>query len=363
MTGSGGLRLRLFINLLAAAMLASPLLVLAALPSSPLGGWAAFGAFVVFVLAALLLLERAVVARLGAVDRVLGRMASLDLGAADEELLPSGGEALGRLNAQVNRLVAALRAERDKTARQIAALSDANARLREAQEGLVRSERLATVGQLAAGVAHEVGNPLAAIAGYAEILRGPAAAAHLADYAERIERETRRIDRIVRDLLDLARPPSATALGAVDLARAAATARRLVEPQQAWAGLALHVELGPALPPVRAQEHYLVQILVNLLANAAQAIRGARASGGEVKLRATAEGGDVVVEVLDDGPGIPPASLPRLFTPFFTTKAPGEGTGLGLAICLRLAETFGATLSAANRPEGGAVFTLRLKAA
>src|SRR5207237_9298434 len=141
--------------------------------------------------------------------------------------------------------------------------------------------------------------------------------------AERVEREAARIDRILRDLLQLARPPAQ--LLPIDLRRAVEAARASVAPQHP--GVSFAAELPPDLPPVEGEEHYVAQVFVNLLANAA------RAGAKQVRIRGAREPGTVRVSVEDDGRGIAADALPRLFEPFFTTAAPGQGTGLGLALC------------------------------
>ncbi len=326
-------------------------------------------ALAALVLLSVVLLERGVVRRLAGVDTALDRIGA----GAEGELLPQSGDVLGRLDASVSRLGARLREERGRTQAQIVTLQEANRllaeeqrALRETRADLARSERLASVGRLAAGVAHEVGNPVTAVIAYAALLRerlvrlppGPEA-----DYAERIEREANRIDRILRDLLELARPGSAR-LEPVDLGRAVTEAKAAVSALPACAGLVVEAEVPAGLGAL-AEQHYLVQVLVNLLVNAAKA--GARRA--RVGAKATAEG--LIIEVADDGPGIPPEVLPRLFEPFFTTAAPGQGTGLGLALCHATLERFGGSISArtgeasaaASGEARGAVFTLRLRPA
>jgi len=302
----------------------------------------------VLVTLAVLLLERGLGRRLERIDAALESVGREQQGPG---LLPEGGDAVGRVGAAVNRLAQRLRDERGRTRAQIAALETANQRLREAREDLARSERLASVGRLAAGVAHEVGNPVSALIGYAGLMRERLAQGKdVAGYTERIEREASRIDRIVRDLLDLARPPAA--LQPVDLRRALDAARASVAPQHPR--VAFEPALPGDLPPVRGEEHYLAQVFVNLFSNAA------RAGASRVEVTAQEADGAVVVSIEDDGTGIPEAVLSRLFEPFFTTSAPGAGSGLGLALCHATMERFGGGISARNRPEGrGAVFELR----
>jgi len=294
------------------------------------------------------MLERGIARRVDTIDAALAAVGAENGGAT---LLPEGGDAVGRVGGAVNRLAQRLREERARTRAQIEELETTNRELREARADLARSEKLATVGRLAAGVAHEVGNPVSALVGYASLIRERLAQGRdVSEYAGRIERETRRIDRILRDLLDLARPPAQ--LQAIDLRRAVELARASVAPQQA--NVAFELELARDLPQVRGDEHYVSQIFVNLLSNAAHA------GASRVRVSARAEPGTVIVEVEDDGAGIPPHALPRLFEPFFTTGEPGQGTGLGLALCHASMERFGGSISGANRRSGrGAVFELR----
>ncbi|HUJ28292.1 MAG TPA: ATP-binding protein [Myxococcales bacterium] len=286
------------------------------------------------VIVAVWLLERGVVRRLSQVD------AALEVVGAEQEsqLLPEGGDAVGRVGAAVNRLAQRLREERVRTRTQIE-------ELRAAREEVLRAQRLASVGRLAAGVAHEVGNPVAALLGYAALMRERLGQGKdVSEYAERVEREAARIDRIVRDLLDLARPPAQ--LLPVDLRRAVEFARMSVE------GLQVEVDLPAELPKVKGEEHYLAQLFVNLFSNAQ------RAGAGRVRVSGTPQ--RLLIE--DDGRGIPPEALPRLFEPFFTTAAPGQGTGLGLALCHATMERIGGSISARNG-ERGAVFELSFAAA
>ena len=302
----------------------------------------------VLVVVAVWLLERGIGRRLERIDSALEAVGAEQQGPG---LLPEGGDAVGRVGAAVNRLAQRLREERGRTRSQIEALEAANQELREAREDLARSERLAGIGRLAAGVAHEVGNPVSALIGYAALMRDRLAKGKdVQGYAERVEREASRIDRILRDLLDLARPPAP--LQTLDLWRAVDLATASVAPQHARVTFENCVPQG--MPPIQGEEHYLAQVFVNLLANAA------RAGASRVRVSARPDDSAVVVLVEDDGSGIPAAALSRLFEPFFTTAAPGEGSGLGLALCHATMERFGGAIAARNR-EGvpGAVFELR----
>ena len=234
----------------------------------------------VLVTIAVYLLERGVVRRLGEIDQALEAVGAEQGG---PNLLPEGGDAVGRVGAAVNRLGQRLREERARTRAQID-------ELRAAREEVARSERLASVGQLAAGVAHEVGNPVAALIGYAALMRERLAQGKdVAEYAGRVEREAGRIDRILRDLLALARPPQVR-LDPVDL-------RRAVQLAVESAPVEVQTVLPADLPPARGEEHYVVQVLVNLMTNAA------RAAATRVEVAGRREGENVVLEVRDDGRG------------------------------------------------------------
>ncbi len=282
----------------------------------------------------------------------LGQLERLDL-----ELGPrgSGGPLLARVEASLRRTASALLDERTLTHRQLEDLRLANERLTRAQAELVAAERLATVGRLAAGVAHEVGNPLSGILGYLSLLTGQQdLPGQSLEYVERIEAEVHRINGIVRGLLDLGRPPRPT-LTPVEVAPLAETAIRLVTAGPDFQGLELKVVVPPGLV-VLADAGSLSQVLINLLLNAAQAMDGR----GALRLQALPDEAGVRIDVVDSGPGIAPDVRPRLFEPFFTTKPGGKGTGLGLAVSQSLVRSMGGTLEAKDAPGGGSCFSVRL---
>ncbi len=361
------LRPLLFLQAAALAAASAALLLALGLPLAARGALGprlfvalvAAQAALVFALALALLLRG--VAR--HVDRILGAAERLGEGGTEMPLLgESGGPGLSRAAVAFERLAAALAEERARLAARVAELERTNRDLAEARQSLARSERLATVGRLAAGVAHEVGNPLGAISGYVDLARGAAARGGgegaLEDYLARIDAEARRIDRTVRALLDFARPGS-PALVPIDLAAAVEAALAVARVQARFRGVAVELDLPTGLPRVLGDEHTLAQVLVNLFLNAGDALGGR----GRVTVSARARGGRVEVRVEDEGPGIPEADLARVFDPFFTTKEPGQGTGLGLSICHRIMESYGGEISAANRPGGGAALALLFRAA
>jgi two-component system, NtrC family, sensor kinase len=283
----------------------------------------------------------------------LGQLERLDL-----QLGPrgSGGPLLARVEASLRRTASALQVERSLTHQQLEDLKLANQHITRAQEELVAAERLATVGRLAAGVAHEIGNPLSGILGYLSLLRGQTGASgETREYVDRIETEVHRINGIVRGLLDLGRPPRPT-LTPVEVAPLAETSVRLVAAGPDFQGVQVSVHVAPGVA-VLADAGPLSQVLINLLLNAAQAMGGR----GVVRLEARVEPEALVrIDILDSGPGISPEVRPRLFEPFFTTKPGGKGTGLGLAVSKSLVRAMGGTLEVGEAPGWGSCFSVRL---
>jgi two-component system NtrC family sensor kinase len=266
-----------------------------------------------------------------------------------------GGALLARLDGSLRRLAAALRDERERNQGQLDSLKASNAQLVRLQAELVAADRLATVGKLASGVAHEVGNPLAGILGYLSVIRMRAKGnAELGEVVERIEAEVQRIDQIVRALLELGRPSRGKAQP-VDVRPLLDSCVSLLSAGREFHDVQVQID-APAALWLRAESGPLSQVLVNLLINAAQAMGGK----GRVTVRASEDGAVGRIAVEDEGPGLPADVLPRLFEPFFTTRPAGQGTGLGLAVSRHLLSQFEGTLEAANRPGGGAAFTITL---
>jgi signal transduction histidine kinase len=259
-------------------------------------------------------------------------------------------------------------------------------RLLDAQSQLVRAEKLASVGRLAAGVAHEVGNPLGAVGTYLEVLRRRGADQ---DVTEGMARELERLDRIVRSLLDYARPQEDPLLP-VDPARIARGAFELLRAQGAFRTVRAETDVGPHVPEILGRAHVLEQTLVNLLLNAVDAtpangsiIIGARrwayepgqapskraSDPGYAAFPRVAERRPARVEfaagqpgtllfVADSGTGVAPEDREKVFEPFYTTKEPGRGTGLGLAIVARSVHEMGGVVWVDGAREGGAAFKL-----
>lgn len=287
-----------------------------------------------------------------------------------------GARELVDLGMNLARMTERLRADDEALHARIAEIARYADDLSRTQERLMRSERLASVGRLAAGLAHEIGNPISAILGFQELLlQGGLDEREQRDFLERMKRETERIHHVLRDLLDFARPVAASSGAASmvteppgDVREAISDAVALVEPQKPFRGVAIHVDVAPDLPRVTLSHSRLVQVLLNLLLNAGSAVprddgrivvRATRQSVAERLAVGVSAKDRVRIEVEDNGSGIPPEIRDRLFEPFATTKGVGEGTGLGLAVCRGLVEAASGTI-AAEAGDGGARFVIEL---
>lgn len=239
--------------------------------------------------------------------------------------------------------------------RSTAVLHDALVQLDEAQDSLVRRERLATLGQLASGVGHELRNPLGVMTNAVYYLRTvmPSAPEKVKEYLDILQQQVTLSEKIVSDLLDFARqkPPQRRSISLADVT--AAQVQRLA----ARNGYRINTHLPTDLPNVLADQTQVGQIVLNLLTNAMQAMD----RSGTIDVRAQANDGEVHLDVSDTGPGIPAENFDRIFEPLFTTKA--RGIGLGLAVSRTLARANEGELTAANTTNGGATFRLTLQAA
>jgi two-component system NtrC family sensor kinase len=294
-------------------------------------------------------------------DRLTHSSEALALGAADVSVPERGAAEVARLAAAFNAMAAQLRAEREALERRLHELEQTTIELKAAQQQLIHGEKLASVGRLAAGVAHEIGNPLSAILGFVELLRaGDLPPDQSGEFLARIHSETERIHHIIRDLLDFSRRDSEAELAgqSADLREVIADAVNLVRPQKASKQIEIRIDVAPDIGRVLGPAQRLTQVVLNLLLNAVDALEGR----GSVQIEVRRTSGErCALVVTDDGPGLPQRVLEHLFEPFTTTKPPGQGTGLGLAVCHALVEGMGGEITAENRAEGGARFEVALR--
>jgi signal transduction histidine kinase len=325
------------------------------------------GAALAIVLGAMAI-TRTVVRPLDRITRAVERVAQGDLGAE----VPVGGSGeLVALGVNFNRMTRTLRGQRDELRERLADIERSSANLKAAQDSLIRAAKLASVGTLAAGVAHEIGNPIAGVLGLLDALEAEEDEAKRAGYRALVRREVERIDRIIAGLLAYARPARREEAreARCDPAEAMEHVRSLVRAQKTFDRVELVADLGPGLAPAISRDD-LTQILVNLLLNAGQAM------GGEGKVTVSIEAVEgwrpqlavvsrpaISISVTDDGPGVPAEIADRIFDPFFTARESGAGSGLGLSICQSICERWGGELSLDRGHEGGARFVVTIPAA
>lgn len=234
--------------------------------------------------------------------------------------------------------------------------------LKRLEQQVIQSEKMAAMGQLIAGVAHELNNPLTAILGISDLLRERAGAEDEKRQLDLVHQQARRAADIVGNLLAFSRPAKSQKV-VLNLSEMAQRTLQLHEYSLRVNNIVVDFTPDPSLPGVLGDSNQLMQVFLNLIVNAEQAIRSAKSSGLLRVRSGTREalGGRMAwVTFEDDGPGIPGDALARIFDPFFTTKRPGRGTGLGLSICMALVKEHGGAIEAQNGPAGGAMFTITL---
>lgn len=236
--------------------------------------------------------------------------------------------------------------------------------LRELDMRLLQSQKLAAIGELSSGIAHEINNPLAIITQEIDLARelfgpngcpSPDDLADVRDSLDQIGKQVARCRQITHKLLSFARKMEPV-LQEESLERVIEDMALLAEREAKGRGVAIVRAYDQTLPPVRTDVPLLRQVILNLLTNAL----AATPQGGSITLATSRANGQVVIEVRDTGCGIPPENMGKLFNPFFTTKEPGKGTGLGLSVSHGIVTRLGGTLTAQSTPGQGATFTVAL---
>jgi signal transduction histidine kinase len=281
---------------------------------------------------------------------------------------------LQRLSAALNGLLRRLSAEKEKLRATVASLEAANAELKKAQTEIVRAEKLASVGRLSAGIAHEIGNPIGIVTGYLELLKQrDIAEDERVEYLDRAEKEIERISAIIRQLLEISRPSQAGPQR-VSVHAIIGEMARVLDVQPFMSHVRLATDLGARSDAVTADPSQLRQVFLNLIINAADAIssKGPGAVGDLIiatdnstgaGAAAGSNGAWLRVRFSDNGSGIPEENLTNIFDPFFTTKEPGKGTGLGLSVSFMIVESFGGNLQVESVAGQGTCMTVSLPAA
>ena len=275
----------------------------------------------------------------------------------DTFFLTSGAEQneFGKLSSSLNVMLRSLEDNKAELTTGIRSLEKANLELQQAQEEIIRSEKLASVGRLASGVAHEIGNPIGIVLGYLGLLKGSDLNdEEKQDFIDRIEKEISRINRTIRNLLDFSRP-SKEELKAVSVHKIIGDMVDILKPQPMISDSEIFLDKGTKKDTVLADPDKLKQVFLNLSMNAIDAM-GINQTKNEsqkntlsiqtsltpkTKADERVNTSKIHIEFIDNGPGIPAEDLTRIFDPFYTTKEPGKGTGLGLSVSLRIIEDIG----------------------
>ena len=272
---------------------------------------------------------------------------------------------IGRLSQSLNHMLRQLDANERKLKENILSLEAANQEIKRAQDEMVESEKMATVGRLATGVAHEIGNPLGIILGYIELLqRGDLTSLEQKDFLVRMESEISRIHRIIRDLLDFSRP-SATEqhdTNANDILEEVLT---ILSPQPLFEKVQVRRLLEAEVVIVKIAQDSLKQLFLNIIMNAADAMAESQVFAGDSResiltLESFNEEGFLIIRFSDTGCSMSPDDIKRIFDPFFTTKAPGKGTGLGLSICYTIMDQAGGRIRAESERGVGTTLILEM---
>jgi two-component system, NtrC family, sensor kinase len=313
------------------------------------------------------LLHRLIYVPLRDLDNAAGRLAS---GNFDHPIPVRGADEFGNLASASNAMMVALKKSRGELEEWVRTLGEKveqrTEELRLAEAEVARSEKLASIGQLAAGVAHELNNPLTGVLTFTSLLRRKLPdGSQDAEDLDLVIRETRRCASIIRRLLDFARdkPP---AMGPVELNRLVEDTVRFVERSAALQQIEISLQLDPDLPELHADGDLLKQVLMNLLVNAQQAIEGQGRILVRSRLRPARRGTDgtsgaaIEVAISDTGCGIARANLQRIFDPFFTSKEVGKGTGLGLSVSYGIVKAHGGDIEVESNVGEGSTFRVFL---
>jgi signal transduction histidine kinase len=232
--------------------------------------------------------------------------------------------------------------------------------LASAQDGVLQAEKMAAMGKLAAGVAHEVGNPLASISSIAQIMRRRLSSEEDIRQIDLIMDHIRRISEIVRDMLKFSRPYESREDGTVDVVALLERARGLLAYDKRSTGVRVDCEYPEDLAPVRADADRLLLVFTNIIINAFDALAERNDEGGALEISAFRSGDRVVIRFHDNGPGMTEREIANAFEPFFTTKQPGAGTGLGLWICYETVRRFDGSIRIESEPGEGTSVTIEL---
>jgi len=332
------------------------------IPSSVFApAWKFFAAYLALTQLSLFLLgyilfHRTVIGPVRDVARLAGKASGLADVAAFPDSFSLQGD-IQKISTGLRSMIVKIVDDRERMEQLVEQLSAINRDLQAAQQGLIRSEKLASVGRLAAGVAHEIGNPLQILLGYIELLSRGVDPEQRREILPRMEQELRRIHDILRRLLGFARPIQSD-VAECDINELLKDCAALLKGRKGFHHVEFAYELDPNASRMVTEPEKIRQAVVNLVINAADAT----GQGGKILLRTRMSSNHVEIEIEDNGCGISAEHLEKVFDPFFTTKEPGRGTGLGLAVCLGLVESMGGSMNLVSEEGRGTTALLRLPA-
>ena len=284
----------------------------------------------------------------------------------DSEFIPSAGDTPANEIGNLSRALASMLERLDENKKElkthIISLEKANNDLKAAQNEIIKSEKLASVGRLAAGIAHEIGNPIGIILGYIDLIRkGGLSLEEEKDFLARVESEITRINVIIRQLLDFSRS-STEQIENCSIHDLVIDTVEMLKPQSRMKELEIAVDLRAERDTVVADKNQLQQVFLNILINSIDALEdeGHFQEKSHIIVKSKNKNGSILLEFVDNGPGISAEDLGRIFDPFFTTKEPGRGTGLGLSVCYRIIEGLDGTIRAESTPGSGMIINIDL---
>lgn len=297
------------------------------------------------------------------IRRLVSRAESFRETADDFFLIEKEDSEFSQLSKSLNRMLMRISESREELKASVLNLEAANRQLEATQKDLIQTEKLASVGRLSAGIAHEIGNPIGIIRGYLDLLQDPnISEEERRDYIGRTQSEIDRINFIIRQLLDLSRPLRSRD-ERISVHGIIREIYDLMRYQPMFSSVELDLDLTASDDRVMADGNQLRQVFLNLMINATDAMAAEETDEGHrltvrtrlIQPERGVDGEDRILRVAftDNGPGVPESHLTNIFDPFFTTKEPGKGTGLGLSVSYMLVESMGGTIRAENQAEGG----------
>jgi signal transduction histidine kinase len=284
----------------------------------------------------------------------------------DGYIIPSALEfprnEIGNLSRSLSYMLKRLEDNKQELKNHISSLQKANVELKQAQDEIIRSEKLASVGRLAAGIAHEIGNPIGIILGYLDLIRkGNVTEGEKTDFLNRVESEISRVKTIITQLLDYSRP-SKSRQGIIYIHEIIKLTIDMLKPQPMMDNIDIVMDLKAETDSVFVDSNQIQQVFINIIMNAADVLAENEIEGrGKIlHISSCSSGHEIEIRFRDNGTGIEKDELGHIFDPFYTTKEPGRGTGLGLSVSYRIIEEQGGTIRAESVKGEGMTIIIKL---